>query len=97
MICSAFDVACQGELEHRTAKSRYLRTNRKAVTKQLAAIERRQVRLRRLQEKLGPRRNVANVVVPSNEPYHVGKSQDNPIGISQFLEKNKGDPAVTVC
>ncbi|RDB23027.1 hypothetical protein Hypma_009855 [Hypsizygus marmoreus] len=40
-----------GELEHRTPKGRYKRTSKRAFTKQLAQIERRQARLRYLKTK----------------------------------------------
>ncbi len=42
----------QIELEHRSSKSRYLRTNRKNFEKQLGDIERRQARNRRIRQKL---------------------------------------------
>jgi hypothetical protein len=42
----------QGELEHRTRKARYRRTDRKNFQKQLAQIERRTARLRRIRARL---------------------------------------------
>lgn len=41
----------QGELEHRTSKARFARTNSKAFIKQIANIERRQTHIRRLKKK----------------------------------------------
>lgn len=38
----------QGELEHRSPKSRYTCTDRKGFIKQLTVIERRQARIRRI-------------------------------------------------
>ena len=38
----------QGELEHRSPKSRYACTDRKSFIKQLTVIERRQARIRRI-------------------------------------------------
>jgi hypothetical protein len=88
----------QSELEHRTAKSRYSRTSRKAYTKQLAAIERRQTHLRRMREKLAKAGNLASESVPDSMDvsYHIGKSQNYPVAITQFLHKHGGDPAVKV-
>ena len=40
------------ELEHRSPKSRYRRTNRKDFEKQLGDIERRQAHIRRIRQKL---------------------------------------------
>ena len=42
----------QIELEHRSPKSRYLRTNRKNFEKQMGNIERRQSRIRKIRQKL---------------------------------------------
>jgi hypothetical protein len=37
-------------------------------------------------------------VVPDapEAPYNIGKTQNYPININQFLEKNAGDPAIKV-
>ncbi len=40
------------ELEHRSPKSRYLRTSRKGFETQLGSIERRLARIRRIRQKL---------------------------------------------
>jgi hypothetical protein len=88
----------QSELEHRTAKSRYRRTSRKAFTKQLAQIERRQTRIRRLSERLPGAKINGLEKTPHNpdEHYNVGQSQNHPINITQFVQKHAGDPATAV-
>jgi hypothetical protein len=88
----------QGELEHRLPKSRYTRTSRKGVLKQITQIERRQTRLRRIRtryRKAG--KPLAEDVATSIEAHHViGVSQNFPDTISVFLQKNRGDPAIKV-
>jgi len=88
----------QAELEHRTPKARYTRTSRKQFVKQLAQIERRQTRIRRAREQLArsskiPQEKVANDV---EVPYNIGKSQNCPVNITQFVQANEEDPAVKV-
>jgi hypothetical protein len=87
-------------LEHRTAKSRYIRTNRKGTTLQLAQIERREARIRRIREKISA---VGNSV--DHEEYHpgtpnahhiIGKSQARPENIFLFQRNHAGDPAAAV-
>jgi hypothetical protein len=88
----------QAELEHRTSKSRYKRTSRKAFVKQLVQIERREARIRRAREQLDRSNNVQPEVVLSNleVPYNMGKSQNHPVSITQFLQVHEGDPAIKV-
>jgi hypothetical protein len=88
----------QAELEHRTPKARYTRTSRKQFVKQLAQIERRQTRIRRARDQLArsskiPREKVANDVEAS---YNIGKSQNCPVNLAQFVQTNEKDPAVKV-
>ena len=92
-------ISDQGELEHRTAKSRYTRTSRKAFTKQLAQIERRQVRIRRVQDHLSRTGELAteNVLCDSDVHHNIGSSQNHPLVFSQFLIKHAGDPTIAVC
>jgi hypothetical protein len=90
--------SAQSELEHRTPKARYTRTSRKQFVKQLAQIERRQTRIRRARVQLArssklPREKVANNVEVS---YNIGKSQNCPVNITQFVQTNEKDPAVKV-
>jgi hypothetical protein len=88
----------QAELEHRTPKARYTRTSRKQFVKQLAQIERRQARIRRAREQLARTYRTPPEKVTSNleVPYNMGKSQNNPVNITQFIQANEGDPAIKV-
>lgn len=91
----------QGELEHRTPKTRYSRTSRKGFLKQMTQIERRQARIHRIREKLGvsylPPEPIANDAASLNAHYHIGKSQNESKHIVLFVQNNRGDPAVKVC
>jgi hypothetical protein len=95
---SALILPFQAELEHRTPKSRYRRTSRKGFTKQLAQIERRQARIRRLSEQLAGNSKAGLEMIPHNpdEHYNVAKSQNHPVNITQFVQKHAGDPAIVV-
>ena len=90
----------QTELEHRTPKSRYIRTSRKFFEKQLSQIERRQTRIRRIRQKIDGIRSIR--LQPDKRPdssaikYHIGKSQNNPIILGSFLRENRSDPALQV-
>jgi hypothetical protein len=87
----------QGELEHRTAKSRYRRTSKKNFVLQLAHIERRQARIRRIRQKLA--KSLRNVEAVSKNPdvkYCIGKDEKHPHDIGTFLRSHAGDPAVKV-
>ena len=86
----------QGELEHQTSKSRYARTSRRAFVPQMAAIERRQTRIRQIRM----RQEALSTTDPTPEvpeQHHViGKSQNFPNDINVFLQSNSDDPAVKV-
>lgn len=100
----------QGELEHRTPKSRYGRTSKKQFVQQLTQIERREARIQRIRSKIKSRQSL--LCPPSgsilHEPefipcsgelhtqYHVGKSQNEPVSLPSFLLNNVGDPAIKV-
>ena len=88
----------QCELEHRTPKARYKRTDRKAFVKQLVQIERRQTRIRRIRSKLHSGRQAQREVVANtpHEHHHIGLSQNQYEHIGTFLQKNANDPAVKV-
>jgi predicted DNA-binding protein with PD1-like motif len=88
----------QGELEHRTPKARYKRTDKKTFVKQLARLERRESRLRRIREKLSSEGRLASEPVPRTpqEHHHIGVSEKHHENIGHFLRKNEGDPAVQV-
>jgi hypothetical protein len=86
----------QGELEHRSPKSRYTRTSHKDFVKQLTQIERRQVRLRAIRA----RNQDAGIplhedVSATPEMHHAfGKSQKLSENIPLFLQKHAGDPSI---
>ena len=86
----------QGELEHRTSKRRFMRTSHKAFIPQLAAIERRQARIRRIRM----RQEVLSATDPTPETlehhHAIGKSQNDPQDINKFLQDNSDDPAAKV-
>jgi hypothetical protein len=88
----------QAELEHRTPKSRYARTSKKDFTKQMAQIERRQARIRRVRQKLAKKVKAASEAVPDipDKPYNIGKCQNHPVNITQFIQQHVDDPAVKV-
>lgn len=92
----------QGELEHRNAKSRYKRTSKRFVTKQMAQIERRQKRIRRIRQKIlkegGDPSGNRNEVKANNldAQHHIGISENLHEDIGLFLRKREGDPAVKV-
>lgn len=89
----------QGELEHRKPKSRYKRTDKKpGFVKQLARIERREARLRRIRARFSATRHDACEAMVSSpyEHHHVGVSQNHHHHIGTFLRENSGDPAIKV-
>lgn len=84
----------QGELEHRTSKARYGRTDHKAYIEQLTHIERRQARLRTLRERLGL--HLESVPRSLEEHHHIGSSQNVYEHLGTFLHRHAGDPAIKV-
>jgi len=92
------DCALQGELEHRTSKARYHRTDRKEFVKQITSIERREARIHRIRDKQSPHGAVIEEEVATSPEahFHVGKSQNHPEHIPLFLQRHLGDPAVRV-
>jgi hypothetical protein len=89
----------QGELEHRTSKSRYKRTDKKIFVRQLAQIERREARLRCIRAKLyqGGDARAEAVTNTLREHHHIGSSRNLYEHIGTFLRKHSGDPAIKVC
>ncbi|KAG6906052.1 hypothetical protein DXG01_016127 [Tephrocybe rancida] len=88
-----------GELEHRTVKARYRRTDRKEYSKQIARIERREARLRHIQAQSTMMERADDDSSSQADPsvHHVmGKTENLPIYIGIFAEENDGDPAVKV-
>lgn len=88
----------QGELEHRTSKGRYKRTDKKCFVRQLARIERREARLRRIRARLSGEQRMRREAVGNTprEHHHIGTSQNNFEHIGTFLRQNAGDPAIHV-
>jgi len=86
----------QGELEHRTSKSRYACTSHKTFVPQLAFIERCQARIHHIHaQKEAQKRDDPSPDTP--DLHHViGKSQNFPEDIGTFIQKNLDDPAVNV-
>jgi hypothetical protein len=67
---------------------------------QIARIERRQARIRRIREKLRLNHNGKDVEDVSQDPaphHHIGQSQDDYVQFGPFLQKHAGDPAIKVC
>ena len=86
----------QGELEHCTSKVWFTRTSHKAYIPQLASIERRQARIRRIHFRHDAL-NLADPVPNKPEEHHViGQSQNFPEDLVNFMKTNMGDPAVEV-
>ncbi len=90
------------ELEHRSPKSRYLRTSRKDFEKQLAQVERRQARIRKIRQKLNERNVTQESLAHEKAPevpastYHIGKTQKHPIEVTVFAREYCADPAAKV-
>jgi hypothetical protein len=88
----------QGELEHRTSKARFSRTSGRSIPLQLSRMERRQRHIRAIREKLhrplsqtGP--DAEDAVNNPQMRYNIGKTQNAPVHVPTFLQKNAGDPA----
>jgi hypothetical protein len=96
-LCHLY-LSVQSELEHRTAKARYKRTDRKNFVKQLTQIERRQARIRRIRVRLRDSLRIPHepVAETPQEHHHIGLSQHQYEHIGTFLGQNAGDPAVKV-
>ena len=87
----------QGELEHRNAKMRYRRTDRKGFVQQLARIERRQARIRRMRPQKSASQPGDEECIARPEAHHaIGKTENLPERLSQFIQKHSGDPAIEV-
>ena len=86
----------QGELEHRTSKSRYARTSRKTFLPQVASIERRQARIRHIRAQREARKRDDPTLGTPDQHHFIGKSQNFPEDISIFVQKNLDDPAAKV-
>jgi len=85
----------QSEHEHKTPKARYKRTDRKHFIKQIAAIERRQTRIRRICEKRSTPYSKPVPRLPQGH-HHIARSEDDWDHIGTFLIRHQGDPATYV-
>ncbi|KAJ3533663.1 hypothetical protein NMY22_g7246 [Coprinellus aureogranulatus] len=88
---------------HRFPKSRYRRTNKKNVPRQLSLIQTRQARIKRLRGQLYPSRDE---VGPFEQPftsegngrrYFIGQSQNQPVKLPHFIRLNSNDRATKAC
>jgi hypothetical protein len=89
----------QSELEHRTSKARFLRTNGRSIPLQLSKIERRQRYIRAIRGNMHgspTQSNPEDIVDDPHAQYCIGKTQNSPVHIPTFLQKNEGDPAINV-
>jgi len=88
----------QGELEHRSPKSRFKRTSRKHFVRQLTQIERRQARLRHIRiQNQGTGTPLHEEVAVAPDMHHaIGISQNLSENIPRFLERHAGDPSIKV-
>lgn len=89
-------------MEHRTPKARYRRTSKKFFIEQMARIERRQQRLRRLRAKYHKSLDLQHPAPTVSERvtldihHHIGKSQSEYESIGPWLSQHTGDPAIKV-
>ncbi|KAF8956820.1 hypothetical protein BDZ97DRAFT_1763402 [Flammula alnicola] len=87
------------ELDHRSPKSRYLRTSRKNFEKQLGSIERRQARIRRIRQRLNKSGRIQETLLHEKGPesptsdYHIGKTQNHPLDLGVIARETSHDPA----
>ena len=89
----------QSELEHRTSKARYTRTTGRLIPRELSKIERRERRIRMIREKMHRsvlQTDLEEIVNDPRAQYNMGKTQNSPVHVPTFLQKNDGDPAVKV-
>ena len=82
---------------HKGPKSGYKRTSKKNVSRQLSRIQMRQMRIQRLRKQLYPASDEGfNDNCERLGPYFIGKSQNHPIGLPEFLQTQRDDPATKV-
>jgi len=88
----------QGELEHRSPKARYRRTDRNSFVKQLTRIEHRQARIRRIGDTIfhRPHFEISEVARSPQAHHHIGLKQKYPVHIGSYLISHPGDPAIKV-
>ncbi|KAG2047193.1 hypothetical protein BDR06DRAFT_1032526 [Suillus hirtellus] len=85
-----------GELEHRSPKARYSRTDHKSFVKQLTCIECRQARIHHIGNKIvhRPHVEIAEMARSPDVHHHIGMTQKYPIHIGTYLRSHEGDPAI---
>ena len=90
----------QGELEHRTSKARFRRTDKKQFVKQMAGIERCEAQIRYIRNLNNPSPLGTSVdervATTPDAHFHIGKSQNSPENVMIFLHKHSEDPAIKV-
>ncbi|KAJ3512913.1 hypothetical protein NMY22_g15195 [Coprinellus aureogranulatus] len=82
---------------HRVSKSRYKKTNKKDIHRQLSRLQSRQTRLRKLRRQIDP--SPEELDGPSNNAphnsdarwYFIGKSQNQPVNLTHFVRVNAND------
>ncbi|KAG2102865.1 uncharacterized protein F5147DRAFT_580776, partial [Suillus discolor] len=86
-----------GELEHRTPKCGYCRTDRRDFVHQLAQIERCQTRLRCIKQRQRKRTPDVKSDETASDPqlhHHIGKSEKIFEEFGHYLRSHAGDPAM---
>jgi hypothetical protein len=94
----------QGELEHWHPKARYKRTSKKGFKQQLAQIEQRQARIRRIKQRSTSGNNASGKSPELRQPqdadpaihHHIGASESDHFHIGRFCQEHANDPAVMV-
>ncbi|KAJ2911509.1 hypothetical protein MD484_g8905, partial [Candolleomyces efflorescens] len=80
------------ESYHRAPRAHYYRSNKKDVTLTFSRIQMRQARLKRLKQQLLPSNSEGKPPSPSEAHYFIGKSQNKPVDIPQFVYVHREDP-----
>ncbi|TFK27536.1 hypothetical protein FA15DRAFT_549397, partial [Coprinopsis marcescibilis] len=89
------------ELYHRHLKRAYNRTNKKDVKPQLARINLREARMRRIEDQILSNHHYESHDSSINEEdidsssYSIGRSQNIPVDLDSFLGQNANDPAIS--
>ena len=94
MSCDmALKLGDQGEAEHRTSKRRFPQTNKRNFIPQLASIERRQTRIRRIRAEIETQKKMDPVPDVPDQHHVIGKAQNFPVDIVPFVQTHSNDPA----
>ena len=92
----ALKLCDQGEAEHRTSKRRFPRTNKRNFIPQLASIERRQTRIRRIRAEIEAQKELDPVSDVPEQHHVIGKTQNFPVDIVPFVQSHLNDLAAAV-